>query len=43
MEYDVVVAVILPWVATVGSTEVATDRTAARAMATTVALAVEAP
>ena len=38
MEY----AVVLPWVAMVGTTEVATDRTAARAIATTVALAVEA-
>ena len=43
MEYAVAVAVVLPWVAMVGTTEVATDRTAARAMATTVALAVEAP
>ena len=37
------VAVVLLWVAMVGTTEIATDRTAARAMATTVALAVEAP
>ena len=43
MEYAVAVAVVLPWVAMVGTTEVATDRTAARAMATTVAFAVEAP
>ena len=43
MEYAVAVAVILAWVAMVGTTEVATDRTAARVMATTVALAVEAP
>ena len=43
MEYAVAVAVVLPWVAMVGTTEVATDRTAARAMATSVALAVEAP
>ena len=43
MEYAVAVAVVLPWVAMVGTTEVATDRTAARAMATTVALSVEAP
>ena len=43
MEYAVAVAVVLPWVAMVGITEVATGRTAARAMATTVALAVEAP
>ena len=33
----------LPWVAMVGATEFATDRTAARAVATTVAFAVEAP
>ena len=33
----------LPWVAMVGTTEFATDRTAARAVATTVACAVEAP
>ena len=43
MEYAVAVAVVLPSVAMVGTMEVATDRTAARAMATTVALAVEAP
>ena len=43
MEYAVAAAVVLPWVAMVGTTEVASDRTAARAMATTVALAVEAP
>ena len=43
MEYAVAVAVVRPWFAMVGTTEVATDRTAARAMATTVALAVEAP
>ena len=42
MEYAVAAAVVLPWVAMVGTTEVATDRTAARAIATTVALAVEA-
>ena len=41
MEYSV--AVVLPRFAVVGTTEVATDRTAAFAMATTVALAVEAP
>ena len=41
MEYAVVaVAVVLPWVAMDGSTEVAPDRTAARVMATSVALAV---
>ena len=40
MEYSV--AVVLPRFAVVGTTEVATDRTAAFAMATTVALAVEA-
>ena len=33
----------LPWVAMVGTTEFTTDRTAARAVATTVAFAVEAP
>ena len=43
MEYAVAVAVVLPWVAMFDTTEVATDRTAARAMAATVALAVEAP
>ena len=43
MEYSMAVTVILPWVAMVGTTEVDTDGTAARAMATTVALAVEAP
>ena len=43
MEYAVAVAVVLAWVAMVGTTEVATNRTAAGAMATTVALAVEAP
>ena len=43
MEYAVAVALELPWVAMIGTTEVATDRTAARAMATTVSLAVEAP
>ena len=43
MEYAVAVTVVLPWVAMVGTTEVATDRTAARAIATTVALTVEAP
>ena len=43
MKYAVAVAVVLPWVAMVGTTEVATDRTAARAMVTTAALAVEAP
>ena len=42
MEYAVAVAVVLPWVATAGPTEVATDRTSARAMATTVALAMKA-
>ena len=36
IEYSVAVAVVFPWV-------VATDRTGARAMATTVALNVEAP
>ena len=36
-------AVVLPWIAMVGTTEVATDRTTARAMARTVARAVEAP
>ena len=39
MEYTVAI----PWVAMVGTPEVATDRTAARAMATTVVLAVQAP
>ena len=43
MEYAVTVAVVLPWVAMIGTAEVATDRTVARAMATIVALAVEAP
>ena len=43
MEYAVAVDVVLLWVAMVGTTEVATDRTAARVMATTVALDVEAP
>ena len=43
MAYAVAVAVVLLSVAMVGTTEVATDRTAARAMATTVELAVEAP
>ena len=43
MEYAVGVAVVFRWVAMVGTTEVATERTAARAMPTTVALAVEAP
>ena len=43
MEYAVAVAVVLPWVAMAGPTEVATDATAARAVATTVALAVKAP
>ena len=43
MEYAVAVAVVLPLVAVVDTTEIATDRTAARPMATTVALAVEAP
>ena len=33
----------LPWVAMVGSTDVATDRTAARAVATTMVFAVEVP
>ena len=33
----------LPWVAMVGTTEVATGRTAARAVATSVAFAVEVP
>ena len=33
----------LPWVVMVGTTEFATDRTAARAVDTTVAFAVEAP
>ena len=42
MEYAVAVDVVLPWVVMVGTTEAAMDRTAARAMATTVALAVEA-
>ena len=42
-EYAAAVAVVLPWVAMVGTTEVATDITATCAMATTVALAVEAP
>ena len=42
MEYAVAVAVVLPWVAMVGTTEVATGRIAARTTATTVALAVEA-
>ena len=42
MEYAVAVAAVLPWVDMAGPTEVATDRSAARAMATTVALAVEA-
>ena len=32
-----------PWIAMVGTTEFATDRTAALAVATTVAFAVEAP
>ena len=43
MEYTVAVAVVLPWDAMTGPTKVSTERTAARAMATTVALAVEAP
>ena len=43
MEYVVTVAVILPSVAMVGTTEVATHRNAARAVAITVALAVDAP
>ena len=43
MGYAVAVVVVLPWVAMAGPTEVATDGTAARAVATTVALAVEAP
>ena len=42
MDYAVAVAVVLPWVAMVGTTEVATDRIAAHAMATTVAPAVKA-
>ena len=33
----------LPWVAMVGTTEFATDRTAARVVATTVVFAVDAP
>ena len=41
MEYAVTVAVVLPWVAMIGTAEVATDRTVVRAMATIVALAVE--
>ena len=43
MESAVAITVILPWVAMVGATEVATDRTTALAKATTVALSVEAP
>ena len=43
MQYTVAVVVVLPSVAMDGTTEIASDRTAARAMATTVALAVEAP
>ena len=43
MEYAVAVAVVPRWVTMVGITEVGTDRTAAHAMATTVALAVESP
>ena len=43
MEYAVAVSVVLPWVTMAGPTEVATDTTTARAMAATVALAVEAP
>ena len=37
------VAVVHPWVAMAGPTEVATDGTVARVMATTVTLAVKAP
>ena len=43
MEYAVAVAGVLAWVAMVGITGVTTDRTAARAIATTMALAVDAP
>ena len=43
MGYAVAVAVVRPWNVMIGATEVATDRTAARAMATTVTLAGEAP
>ena len=43
MGYAVAVVVVLPWVAMAGPTEVATDGTAARAVATTMVFAVEAP
>ena len=43
MEYAVGVAVVLRWVDMVGTTEVTTEKSAVRAMPTTVALAVEAP
>ena len=42
-EYAVAVALEPPWVAMVGTTEVATDKITARIMAMTVARAVEAP
>ena len=43
MGYAVAIAVVLPWITMIGTTEVATDRTAARAMPTTLAIAGEAP